>query len=482
MSKHKIIFAASVLILAAGCESDPTAAELTRSIEIVLSEDSVDVGDTLSLVASAKDASDAPVGDAQIEWSSSDPGVLEVVDGMAIGRAAGTVFVRASFGQVSDSVHVTVEPHVATLEVWPADTVRIIQGREARLILEMFDPEGEAVTHSVRIESTRPSAVGVDALTLKGIELGTAEVAISAGKGTSRQIHVEVVNGASFNYRSLGTFEPRALNNRGWIAGIVDGHAALWRRGVAERLPIEGVSASAALVLNDSGMVAGIGTPEDGSAPFVWTWRNGSVRRIPLDDFPGPEGPLQVVTTDINSRGEIVGNAAPVGAYREGYRFFHWDGTRLEWLPAGWNIAGINDAGVMVGDSSVTDGIARAIPRPTESSDFWTATDINETGRYIGLFQQGATLCTFTGEGDQVLETQFAMVPSGLNRYGDYTGSYAGPVSSSGPTVVVREGKSLQMEPPDAAGYVSYDLNDLGQVIIARRTPEYRYWLASPSN
>ena len=44
------------------------------------------------------------------------------------------------------------EGEVASLTVWPADTIRIIAGREARLFVEVKDDAGRPLSHPVAID------------------------------------------------------------------------------------------------------------------------------------------------------------------------------------------------------------------------------------------------------------------------------------------------------------------------------------------
>lgn len=65
------------------------------------------------LQASVHDAFGNEVGDAAVQWSSSNTAVVTVAaTGSIIGRSAGTAFVIATAGEVSDSAYVVVAQHL----------------------------------------------------------------------------------------------------------------------------------------------------------------------------------------------------------------------------------------------------------------------------------------------------------------------------------------------------------------------------------
>ncbi len=67
------------------------------------------IGQTVQLVASARDASGQPIPDATIDWSSSDLGIVIVSgDGLLTAQGEGRATVVASSGAVETEVPVTV--------------------------------------------------------------------------------------------------------------------------------------------------------------------------------------------------------------------------------------------------------------------------------------------------------------------------------------------------------------------------------------
>lgn len=478
------------LALAAACEGDPTGTNHTRALEITTPSAFVDVGQTLDLGATARDASGSALERARLTWSSSNPSVLEVTEGKATGRAPGTAYVRVTAGAVTDSLKLTVEAPVAQLVVWPADTLRLIQGRRATLFVEMSDAAGRPATHSIEVTSSAPGTVAVQSQEISGATLGPAVVTVRAGT-RSVKLPVEVVTGKAFTFRSLGSFSPASsprsaslasLNNRGWIAGTDQGQAALWRNGQVTALPHEGFSSSVAHAVNDSGTVVGTGVPADGSTPVLWTWRAGVVRRIPLEGFPGVGGPdTEVLVSDLNNRGEFIGRVTVHQGYSNTSYFFYWDGTRLQWPtdPARWASA-INDRGVMVGGHSlIENGAVRQLP-PPRTDVFWTVVDINNQGRYLGFYSE-ANYLSFYGEGDTEVDLR-AGPYFRINNYGEMLGHYSGPSSSGVGESYLRRGSEVVFV---ASAGVSTTwgagLNDLGQVVVVLRNSPRTAYLASPA-
>jgi hypothetical protein len=473
-------------MITASCDRETLGPSPATSLQVTAANSFVDVGTTQELHASAKDASGATLTEAEIAWSSSNPAVLEVADGRATGLATGTAYVRALAGQARDSVLVTVESPVAKLVVWPADTIRIIQGREATLFIEMSDSTGARATHSIRIASSDSAKVTIHGQVLAATGLGFARVTVIAGTHEVG-IPVEVVTGEGYIVRSLGTFIPKGINNLGWIAGASGGQAALWRNGEITVLPHDGFASSVAVAVNDSGMVMGTGIPADGGQPVLWTWRDGATERIPLGGFPGVGGPIESVTLEgVNNLGEIVG--AAWGSIRAGASGFHWNGVQTDWFPGSEFAYDINDHGVMVGSHVFEKGLFKQIPPPPswiEGAEL-TAGAINERGEYVGTYNAGC-YSGFYWNGSRMVDMRQAAPCSPfseINEYSDMLGHWAGGFIIYSPTILIRNSIATKIEIP---GYVGKGngytgLNDLGQFpIVLSQAPGTAY-LVTPAS
>ena len=93
------------------------ASSPSPTASVVVAPDSVVAhgGDTLHFTAAVLDAHGTPVPGRTVTWSSSDTSVVAVGSaGIAIARAAGVAWVRASADGIADSAYVAVQvPHLS---------------------------------------------------------------------------------------------------------------------------------------------------------------------------------------------------------------------------------------------------------------------------------------------------------------------------------------------------------------------------------
>jgi probable HAF family extracellular repeat protein len=194
----------------------------------------------------------------------------------------------------------------------------------------------------------------------------------------------------SGEYRTVGSdFTPIAINQHGLLAGLgVDSsgtrRAEVWKRGLATFLPPDGVQ-SDATAINAAGTTVGeFYTPTDSGIPPTRTiavhaalWRDAHL--TDLGQF-GPALPDTIAfTTAIDSRGWVVGQSTAPGMLA---RAFLWrDGvmTDLGALPnfANSRANGINDAGLIVGSSSLYIGWAGLTVTRATLWDRGKAIDLN---------------------------------------------------------------------------------------------------------
>jgi probable HAF family extracellular repeat protein len=161
----------------------------------------------------------------------------------------------------------------------------------------------------------------------------------------------------------LGATNSRALdiNNRGVIAGEVEGQAAVWtdigvwqELGILGDSPFGGPRFSSANAVNDRGWVVGTSTAPAGGA-FLWTPRTGMEN---LGDLHSGYDVSLSSASDINRHGTVIGESQGwiyfAGEYEQvPPRAFVW--TRRtgmmaldDLLPAGWSVShaiAINDHG-----------------------------------------------------------------------------------------------------------------------------------------
>jgi probable HAF family extracellular repeat protein len=168
------------------------------------------------------------------------------------------------------------------------------------------------------------------------------------------------------------------INNRGVIAGEVQGQAAVWtdigvwqELGILGDSPFGGPRFSSAGAINDRGWVVGTSTAPAGGA-FLWTPETG------MENLGHLHAGLDISLSyalDINQQGTVVGESVGwillAGEYEQvPPRAFVW--TRRtgmmaldDLIPAGWSVIqviAINDHGeILAAATDLTDGSSHTV-------------------------------------------------------------------------------------------------------------------------
>ena len=144
----------------------------------------VAIGDTVRLLAEARDANEHVVAEAEFAWSSDDASVATVdAAGRVTAAANGAATISATAAEVSGSAAVTVAQVVRTVRVSPAAD-SLLKGESLRLSAAAGDANGHAVVGAeFAWASGDPLVAVVDDLGLvTGVREGTVEIrAISSG-------------------------------------------------------------------------------------------------------------------------------------------------------------------------------------------------------------------------------------------------------------------------------------------------------------
>ena len=139
-----------------------------------------------------------------------------------------------------------------------------------------------------------------------------------------------------------------AINEKGHIAGYVEGGLFLMRDGAVTYLRRSAVASFGRIAINDHDQVASTATDEnDASRAFLW--QHGRMTMLPT-----PPG-MSSTTVGINNRGQVVGILTGPGASTE--RAVLWqDGRMIELGSLGGSISrpvAINERGQVIGNSTV---------------------------------------------------------------------------------------------------------------------------------
>ena len=141
------------------------------------------IGDTTTVQASVLDAAGQLIVDAPVTWTSSDDGVLTVVDGLVTSVSNGTASVSAASGTATAVVHVSVSQVIATISIDSGVPPSMILGDSLRIQVELADAQGVAMPEApLSWSSTDSSVVSVDSTGLvTALAVGTTDLVASAG-------------------------------------------------------------------------------------------------------------------------------------------------------------------------------------------------------------------------------------------------------------------------------------------------------------
>ena len=152
--------------------------------------------DTLRLKATVMDPNGRQIADAVVSWASADTSIVTVdAEGLVTSVAIGTAFVRATLGELSDSVIADVRQVPAGVRIQPADSPITFEtlGDTLRLSAVVVDANGHAIPGLSVSWST--SSVAVAAIDDEGLLTATgngtaivAATALSASGSTLVQV------------------------------------------------------------------------------------------------------------------------------------------------------------------------------------------------------------------------------------------------------------------------------------------------------
>lgn len=188
-------------LLVTSCSSDTVAPGSVAAIAVLPAEDSVRVGGTITLQATAQGADGDELDGEQVFWNSENPDVATVSDqGVVTGVAEGTTRIAASAEGRSGFARVTVLPKsVASVVVTPPSaSIRI--GKTFRFEAVTRDDTGKPLTgRTVTWSSSNSSVATVDENgVVTGVGAGAAVItARSEGREGTAAVEVKAPQPAS---------------------------------------------------------------------------------------------------------------------------------------------------------------------------------------------------------------------------------------------------------------------------------------------
>lgn len=122
--------------------------------------------DTVRLTAAVLDPNGRPIADAVVSWASADTSTVTVdPEGLATAVATGAAFVRATLGELADSVIAEVRQVPAGVRIRPAESPLVFEalGDTLRLSAVVVDANGHAIPGlSVSWATSRAAVAAID--------------------------------------------------------------------------------------------------------------------------------------------------------------------------------------------------------------------------------------------------------------------------------------------------------------------------------
>jgi uncharacterized protein YjdB len=183
-----------------GTKSGSAAITVTQvpvaSVDVAPASGSIEIGQTIQLTATPKDASGNPLSGRTVTWSSSNSAVATVdANGLVSGVTAGAATITATSDGHSGTADITVtEAPVSSVEITPGSAT-IEVGQTAQLTATPRDANGNPLSgRTVTWSSSNTSVATVDQTGLvTGVGAGMA-VIVAESEGASGAILVEVID------------------------------------------------------------------------------------------------------------------------------------------------------------------------------------------------------------------------------------------------------------------------------------------------
>ena len=176
----------------------------------------VAIGDTVRLVAEARDSNGHAVVSAQFDWTSDDSVATVDATGLVTAAGNGSTSVAARSGALGGSAVVTVKQVVESVRVAPDSVTFVAIGDTVRLVAEGLDSNGYAVADAeFDFRSNTEGVASVDAAGLvTALADGNAAVVVTSAPATGQGV-VRVRAGSARDREVLMVFH-EATGGPGW--------------------------------------------------------------------------------------------------------------------------------------------------------------------------------------------------------------------------------------------------------------------------
>jgi hypothetical protein len=184
-------------------------------VSLTLSEPggALQVGGTLTLVANVRDASGVAVAGATPVWSTSDPAVATVANGVVTGVSPGSATITATVGAKSAATQVTVVlASVAAVSIAPLRAAPVAGTTTPLVVVLKSSDSTVLVGRSITFRSSQPLVATVNGLgELVATSPGTTTLTATSG-GVSGTLAVDVVAPAGSVAPTIASITPASLS------------------------------------------------------------------------------------------------------------------------------------------------------------------------------------------------------------------------------------------------------------------------------
>ncbi|HJR63395.1 MAG TPA: Ig-like domain-containing protein [Gemmatimonadaceae bacterium] len=307
---------------------------------------SVEIGKTVQLSATVRDANNQVVNGASVTWSSSNANVAAInTSGVVTGVAAGTATITGSSGGRSGTATITVTPvGVGTVTIQPP-TATLIVGQTTQLAATVRDGQGNVVSGATVVWSTNNGTVATvtNAGVVAGVSPGSATItATSGGRSGTAQITVNPVPVGSVTVEpssvTLNPTQTRQLTAtvRDGSGNVLTGRTITWTTSNALIATVSNSGLVTALLPGSATITATAQGVEGTATVTVNPFPVGSVSVDPTSATVFIGRTTQLTATVRNTQGEVM------------------TGQAVTWSSSNSNVATVSTSGLVTGVASGT--------------------------------------------------------------------------------------------------------------------------------